>query len=65
MVTEHPWSPDHVLVLHSDGVTTHWGWNDLPDLMEGAAPDLARELLRKLAKETDDATVIVVKEATP
>lgn len=65
VVTEHPWPPGHVLVLHSDGLTTHWGWNDLPDLMEGAAPDLARELLRKLAKETDDATVIVVKEATP
>ena len=29
-VTEHPWSPDQVLVLHSDGVATHWGWQDFP-----------------------------------
>ena len=30
VVTEHPWSPDQVLVLHSDGVATHWGWKDFP-----------------------------------
>ncbi len=63
VVTEHPWPPGHVLVLHSDGLATHWGWKDFPGLPDRAAPAIAQELLRRLAKEDDDATVIVVKEA--
>jgi anti-sigma regulatory factor (Ser/Thr protein kinase) len=62
-VTEHPWPPGHVLVLHSDGVPTHWVWDDFPDLPSLAAPVMAQELLRRLAKEDDDATVLVVKAA--
>ena len=61
VVTEHPWPPDHLMVLHSDGLRTHWGWDDLPGLADQPAPALAQELLRLLAKEDDDATVIVVR----
>ncbi len=64
-VTEHDWPPDHVLVLHSDGVSTHWGWADFPGLRDKPASAMAQELLRAKAKEEDDATVIVVKNATP
>lgn len=63
VVTEHPWPPGHVLVLHSDGLAAHWVWRDFPGLMDLAAPAMAQELLRLLAKEDDDATVIVVREA--
>jgi anti-sigma regulatory factor (Ser/Thr protein kinase) len=65
MVTEHPWSLDHVLVLHSDGLRTHWGWKDFPGLADQPAPALAQEFLRLLAKEEDDATVIVVRNVIP
>ncbi len=65
VVTEHPWPPGHVLVLHSDGLATHWGWKDFPGLPDRAAPAMAQELLARLAKDDDDATVIVVKEAAP
>jgi anti-sigma regulatory factor (Ser/Thr protein kinase) len=61
MVTEHPWPPGHVLVLHSDGLRTHWNWKDFPGLAEQPAQALAQEFLRLLAKEEDDATVIVVR----
>jgi anti-sigma regulatory factor (Ser/Thr protein kinase) len=61
VVTENPWPPDHLLVLHSDGLRTHWGWKDVPRLVDQPAPALAQELLRLLAKEEDDATVIVVR----
>jgi anti-sigma regulatory factor (Ser/Thr protein kinase) len=61
MVTEHPWPPGHVLVLHSDGLRTHWNWQDFPGLAEQPAQALAQEFLRLLAKEEDDATVIVVR----
>ncbi len=65
LVSEHPWPPGHVLVLHSDGLTTHWVWEDFPGLTDLGAPAMAQELLRALAKEDDDATVVVVKEVSP
>jgi len=65
MVTEHPWPPGHVLVLHSDGLRTHWNWKDFPSLAEQPAQAFAQELLRLLAKEEDDATVLVVRSVIP
>ncbi len=65
VVTEHPWLPEHMLVLHSDGLRTRWGWKDFPRLADQPATTLAREFLRLLAKEEDDATVIVVKNVIP
>jgi serine/threonine protein phosphatase PrpC len=60
-VTQHRWQPDHVLVLHSDGLTTLWRWEDFPDLRRASASVTARRLLQALAKDDDDATVLVVK----
>jgi serine/threonine protein phosphatase PrpC len=65
MVTEHLWPPGHMLVLHSDGLRTHWNWKDFPGLAEQPAQALAQEFLRLLAKEEDDATVIVVRKVIP
>jgi anti-sigma regulatory factor (Ser/Thr protein kinase) len=65
LVTEHPWPPDYMLVLHSDGLRTHWNWKDFPGLAKQPAPALAQEFLRVLAKEEDDATVIVVRNVNP
>jgi anti-sigma regulatory factor (Ser/Thr protein kinase) len=61
VVTEHPWRPDHVLVLHSDGLRTHWRWENFPDLALKPPEVIAQGLLRALAKDEDDATVIVVR----
>ncbi len=61
VVTEHPWPPGNMLVLHSDGLRTHWSWKDFPRVAEQPAKSLAQEFLRSLAKEEDDATVIVVR----
>jgi len=62
-VTEHPWGARSMLVLHSDGVTTRWRWQDFRHLAEAPATVIARQLLRALAQDTDDATVVVVKNA--
>jgi serine/threonine protein phosphatase PrpC len=61
VVTQHRWQPNHVLVLHSDGVTTRWRWEDFRDLKSASASVMARRLLHALAKDDDDATVLVVK----
>jgi anti-sigma regulatory factor (Ser/Thr protein kinase) len=61
IVTEHAWPLDHVLVLHSDGVSSHWSWQDLPGWEDRSADSMAQDLLHSAAKGDDDATVIVVR----
>ena len=63
MVMEHRWEPHSVLVLHSDGMTTQWRWEAFPHLTAAPATVIARQLLRTLARDNDDATVVVVKGA--
>lgn len=60
-VTQHRWQPNQVLVLHSDGLTTRWRWEDFRDLRSASASAIARRLLQALARDDDDATVLVVK----
>ncbi len=61
IVTEHHWSKDCILILHSDGLKTHWQPADFPYITASAAGEAAQKLLVSLAKEDDDATVVVVK----
>jgi serine/threonine protein phosphatase PrpC len=61
VITEHHWEPGSVLILHSDGVTTRWRWEDFAHLTRAPATVIARQLLGALAKDNDDATVVVVK----
>ena len=61
-VTDYSWSPGAVLVLHSDGLSCHWGLADFPDLLRESAAMMAARLLRTLAKDNDDATVVVVRD---
>lgn len=61
VVTHHRWQPNYVLALHSDGLTTRWRWTDFSDLGSASASVIARRLLLALAKDEDDATVLVVK----
>lgn len=64
VVTEHSWPPDHVLVLHSDGVVSHWSWSDFPAWTDRPAAAMAQDLLRACGKDEDDATVIVARNVT-
>jgi anti-sigma regulatory factor (Ser/Thr protein kinase)/serine/threonine protein phosphatase PrpC len=64
-VTEHPWRAGYLMVLHSDGLTTRWRWEDYPGLALQPAPAVAQGLLWALAKEGDDATVVVVRDLVP
>jgi serine/threonine protein phosphatase PrpC len=60
-VTQHRWQPNYLLVLHSDGLTTRWRWEDFRGLWSASAAVIAQRLLQALAKDDDDATVLVVK----
>jgi hypothetical protein len=50
-------------VLHSDGISTRWRWEDFSGLTEQPAATIAHRLLQALAKAEDDATVLVVTGA--
>jgi anti-sigma regulatory factor (Ser/Thr protein kinase) len=63
VVTERPWSREMIMVMHSDGLRTHWRWDEFPDLPRQAAAVAAESLLGALARQRDDATVLVVREA--
>lgn len=59
----HPWTPETTLIMHSDGLRTHWDWKEFPGLEKESPSAVARQLLTKLGKTDDDATVIVVRSA--
>jgi hypothetical protein len=40
---------------------THWQWSDFPKLEREPAQVIADKLLKELAKDDDDATVVIVK----
>jgi anti-sigma regulatory factor (Ser/Thr protein kinase) len=63
-VTDHRWNLGSTMVLHSDGMTSRWGLADFPDLTRESATTMAQRLLRALAKDNDDATIVVVRDAT-
>ncbi|MBI3921255.1 MAG: ATP-binding protein [Armatimonadetes bacterium] len=65
VITHHGWDPDNLLILHSDGVRTHWKWEEFPEVATESATALAQRMLRQLAKEEDDATVVVIKNTEP
>jgi serine/threonine protein phosphatase PrpC len=63
-VTDHRWYPGTVMVLHSDGVSGRWGLADFSELARESASTMAPRLLRALAKDNDDATIVVVRGTT-
>jgi serine/threonine protein phosphatase PrpC len=65
LITQHVWPPGAVMVLHSDGLRTHWKWEDFPQLARQPATVAAQHLLQALAKDNDDATVVVAKSRLP
>jgi anti-sigma regulatory factor (Ser/Thr protein kinase)/serine/threonine protein phosphatase PrpC len=65
LVTVRPWTPASILIMHSDGVGSHWRWEDFRDLAREPARRIARRLLSALGSGDDDATVLVVRSAEP
>ena len=64
-VQEFPWQPHWLLVLHSDGLRSRWHWDDLPGIEKETAQSVASKLMRALATDGDDATVLAVKGRNP
>ncbi len=61
IISRHRWMPGQGLVLHSDGVSSRWSWNDFAHLAEKPAQFIAEQMYHKLQKANDDATLVFVK----
>lgn len=58
----YPWSPQSILIMHSDGLATQWDLNRYPGLASKHPALIAAVLYRDFARSRDDMTVIVAKE---
>jgi anti-sigma regulatory factor (Ser/Thr protein kinase)/serine/threonine protein phosphatase PrpC len=63
VVSEHPWTTASILVMHSDGLRTHWAWDQFRDVARETPAAIARRLLLELGTLDDDATVVVARSA--
>jgi anti-sigma regulatory factor (Ser/Thr protein kinase) len=60
-----PFPRDALLVLHSDGLNTHWSLADYPGLAARHAGLIAGVLYRDHDRRRDDVTVVVVRGKNP
>jgi anti-sigma regulatory factor (Ser/Thr protein kinase)/serine/threonine protein phosphatase PrpC len=65
VLLEHAWEPNCILVIHSDGLRTHWNMTDFPELASAPPEAIAQRLLQALGKMEDDATVVVARSMPP
>ncbi len=56
------WADGGVLIMHSDGISTHWDLMKYPGLLSRDPSLIAAVLYRDFLRGRDDATVVVVKE---
>jgi hypothetical protein len=59
----YDWSPNAALVMHSDGINTHWRMDTYPGLARRHPTLLAATLLRDQSRGHDDACVVVARNA--
>jgi anti-sigma regulatory factor (Ser/Thr protein kinase) len=58
----YPWEPGALLILHSDGLTSHWDMDTYPGLARKHPAIIAGVLYRDHTRGKDDVTVLTVKK---
>ncbi|SNT20959.1 Anti-sigma regulatory factor (Ser/Thr protein kinase) [Granulicella rosea] len=56
---QYPFDPGTLLIMHSDGLSTHWKMSQYPRLVHGAPATIAGVLYRDAIRGRDDATILV------
>lgn len=62
---EYPWPTDAVLVMHSDGLQSHWRLDQHPGLTQRDAALIAGVLYRDFTRGRDDVSVVVQRGTAP
>jgi len=58
----YPWPANGLLILHSDGLATHWSLDRYPGLARRDTSLIAGVLFRDFARGRDDATIVAIRE---
>jgi anti-sigma regulatory factor (Ser/Thr protein kinase) len=58
---QYPWTPDGLIVMHSDGLSAHWDTASFPGLVHRHPSVISGVLYREAARDRDDACVMVGK----
>jgi anti-sigma regulatory factor (Ser/Thr protein kinase) len=58
----YPWEPGTMLVMHSDGLTSHWSLDGYPGLRTHRPALIAAVLYRDFRRLRDDVTIVVARE---
>ncbi len=61
---DYPWTPESLLIMHSDGITTRWDPARYPGLLRRPPGLIAGLLYRDHRRGRDDATVVVAREGS-
>ena len=56
----YPWDSNSILVMHSDGISTHWGLEKYTGLLNRHPSIIAAVIHRDFSRGRDDSTVLVV-----
>lgn len=57
----YPWPEDAVVVLNSDGISSHWSLDGYEEILERSATLIAAVIYRDFARPRDDAAVVVAR----
>jgi anti-sigma regulatory factor (Ser/Thr protein kinase) len=58
----YPWREGDLMVMHSDGLSTHWDLRSYPGLAQKTCALMAGVLYRDFGRGRDDATSVVVRQ---
>lgn len=61
VIVRQPFDPEDVLFLFSDGIASHWTGFDKEACRHDSAGKIAVDILKRFARDNDDATILVVK----
>lgn len=60
----YAWPEDALVVVHSDGISSHWTLHGYRGLLERSATLIGATLYRDFGRSRDDATVVVARRRT-
>lgn len=58
-----PWQDNDILILHSDGLASHWSFDAYPGLLLADPAIIAAVLYRDFWRRRDDVTVLVMRHS--
>ena len=59
---QFPWNQESLLILHTDGLGSRWKLNAYPGLIARHPSVIAGVLYRDFQRNTDDVTILAVRE---